>query len=245
MPRARRVPLPVGIVLSMAFVAVGPVVAEAQVPDYETTRIADGVYQFRWQEHNAFFVVTSAGVVAVDPISREAAAQYANEIKKVAPDAPLLMVVYSHQDADHATGAPTLMSEMGQTVPIIAHRNSVAAIRAAASEDLPAPTVTYQKFMSTTLGGREIEFHYMGANHTDNSTVVYVPDVRVAFAVDFVANDRVGYQDLPDYVFPDFFESIPRLLELDFDTMVFGHGQREIESPSTGRSATTTSSGRR
>ncbi len=35
---------------------------------YETTRIAEGVYQFRWQAHNGFFVVTPAGVLAVDPI---------------------------------------------------------------------------------------------------------------------------------------------------------------------------------
>ncbi len=202
----------------------GPSVAEAQTPDYETTRIADGVYQYRWQGHNGFFVVTPAGVVAVDPISPEAAAQYAKEIKKVAPGAPLVVVIYSHEDADHATGAPTLMSEMGQTVPIIAHRNAVAAITVGGSADLPVPLVTYQEFMSIDLGGRDIELHYVGANHKDNSTVVFVPDVRVAFAVDFVSNDRPGYQDMGTWIFPDFFESVTSLLEIDFETMVFGHG---------------------
>ena len=71
--------------------------------------------------------------------------------------------------------------------------------------------------MSFTLGGRVIELHYLGANHTDNSTVVYVPDVKVAFAVDFVSNDRVGFQDLPGWRFPDVFASLPRLLDLDFE----------------------------
>ena len=198
--------------------------AGAQTADFETTRIADGVFQYRWQGHNGFFVVTPAGVVAVDPISPAAARQYAREIKKVAPDAALVAVIYSHQDADHATGAPTLMSEMGQTVPIIAHRNSVPALTMATSVDLPVPTVTYQEYLSLDLGGRRIELHYVGANHTDNSTVVYVPDVRVAFAVDFVSNDRVGYQQLPGWIFPDFFVSVSRLLEINFDTIVFGHG---------------------
>ena len=204
--------------------ALGPLEVDAQGPDYETTHVADGVYQYRWQGHNGFFVVTPVGVVAVDPISPEAATQYAKEIKKVAPDAPLVAVIYSHQDADHATGAPALMSEMGQTVPIIAHRNSVAAIQAGGNAVLPAPTVTYQEFMSITLGGRDIELHYVGANHTDNSTVVFVPDVAVAFAADFVSHDRVGYQDMRTWIFPDFFESVARLLEIDFETMVFGHG---------------------
>ena len=81
--------------------------------DFETTRVAEGVYQFRWQAHNGFFVVTPTGVLAVDPISMEAAAQYAEEIKRVAPNAPLRAIVYSHEDADHATGAPALMSAMG------------------------------------------------------------------------------------------------------------------------------------
>ena len=224
MLQARRIPLLVAVLLSTAVVVLGPVMAEAQTSNYETTRIADGVFQFRWQAHNGFFVVTPAGVVAVDPISPEAAMQYAREIRKVAPDAPLLAIIYSHQDADHATGAPALMSEMGQSVPILAHRNSVAAIAAAGSADLPVPTVTYQEFMSMNQGGRDIELHYVGANHTDNSTVVYVPDVKVAFAVDFVSHDRVGYQGLPGWQFPDFFESMPRLLEIDFETMVFGHG---------------------
>ncbi len=210
--------------LAVGALAVGARAVEAQTPDYETTRVADGVYQYRWQGHNGFFIVTPAGVVAVDPISPEAATQYAREIEKVAPGAPLVAIVYSHKDADHATGAPALMGEMGQTVPILAHRNAAAPIAAAGSPDLPVPTVTYQEFMSFNLGGRDIELHYVGANHTDNSTVVFVPDVQVAFAVDFVSHDRVGYQDMGSWVFPDFFESLTGLLEIDFETMVFGHG---------------------
>ena len=213
----------VWILMTVALCLSGGQTLDAQA-GYETTRIAEGVYQFRWQAHNAFFVVTPTGVLAVDPISMEAAAQYAEEIKKVAPSAPLRVIVYSHEDADHATGAPALMSAMGVSVPIIAQRNAVPNLARAASPDLPVPTLTYQEFMSLTLGGRVIELHYLGANHSDNSTVVYVPDVNVAFAVDFVSNDRVGFQELPGWRFPDVFASVPRLLDLDFEVIVFGHG---------------------
>ena len=204
------------ILMAVALGSSGGHALDAQA-NYETTRIAEGVYQFRWQAHNGFFVVTPAGVLAVDPISMEAAAQYAEEIKRVAPNAPLRAIVYSHEDADHATGAPALMSAMGVSVPIIAQRNAVPALTRGASPDLPVPTITYQEFMSLTIGGRVIELHYLGPNHSDNSTVVYVPDVKVAFAVDFVSNDRVGFQDLPGWRFPDVFESVARLLDLDFE----------------------------
>ena len=213
----------VWILMTVALCLSGGRTLDAQA-GYETTRIAEGVYQFLWQAHNGFFVVTSEGVLAVDPISMEAAAQYAEEIRRVAPNAPLLAIVYSHEDADHATGAPALMSAMGVSVPIIAQRNAAPNLARAASRDLPVPTVTYQEFMSLTMGGRVIELHYLGANHSDNSTVVYVPDVNVAFAVDFVSNDRVGFQGLPGWRFPDGFASLPRLLDLDFEVIVFGHG---------------------
>ena len=52
---------------------------------YETTEIADGVYQFRWIGHNAMFVTTDAGVVAFDPIGVDAARQLAAEIHRTAP----------------------------------------------------------------------------------------------------------------------------------------------------------------
>ena len=196
-----------------------PVIAQ----DFETTRIADGVYQFRYQGHNGFLVVTDDGVVAVDPISTQAASHFADEIKRVAPGARLRAVVYSHDHADHATGARVLMDAFGARVPVIAQDNAAAKL-ADAGPDLPAPDVTFTDQMTLHFGGRAIELHYLGKSHSDNMLVVLVPDVRVAFAVDFVSNDRMGYQDLPDYHFPDFYWALERLMTLEFDTIVFGHG---------------------
>lgn len=193
--------------------------------DFETTEIADGVYQFRWVGHNGFFVVTPAGVVAFDPISVDAARTYAAEIRRVAPGTSLAAIVYSHSDADHATGAGTLVSAMGQeSVPIIAHEAAAAPIRERGSPDQPLPTVTFAERLSFEVGGRAIELHYLGPSHTDNLVVGYVPDVRVAFAVDFVSNDRVGFRDLPGWHFPEFFDALSGILSIPFDTIVFGHG---------------------
>ena len=204
---------------------VAPMALPAQAPQFETTRMAEGVYQFRWQSHNGFFVVTPQGVVAFDPISAQAAAQYAAEIKRVAPNQPLLAVVYSHDHADHATGANGLRRAMGnERAPIIAHELAYAKVKAAGSADLPPPEVAFRDTLMLRYGGRAIELHYLGKNHSDNMLVAYLPAERIAFAVDFVSNDRVGYRDLPDYHFPDFFTSLERLQQLDYQTIVFGHG---------------------
>jgi glyoxylase-like metal-dependent hydrolase (beta-lactamase superfamily II) len=212
------------IVASLALVLATASSGAQQAP-YETTRIAEGVYRFRWQGHNTLFVVTPRGVVAFDPISTTAAATYAAEIKRVAPGVPLAAVVYSHSDADHATGAPALITGMGEpNVPIIAHEAAVAPIRRVASPDLPIPTMTFAERLSLNHLGRRVELHYLGRSHTDNMLVGFVPDAGVVFAVDFVSNDRVGFQQLPGYYFPDLFDALTGLLNLPFTTVVFGHG---------------------
>jgi glyoxylase-like metal-dependent hydrolase (beta-lactamase superfamily II) len=210
-----------GLVTVVAALAAAPACAQ----DYESTEIADGVYQFRWIGHNGMFMTTSEGVVAFDPINVDAARAFASEIKRIAPGSPLAAIVYSHADADHATGAGVLMEEMGQAgVPIYAHRNAVAPIRARASADQPEPSITFTDRMSFEIGGRWIELYYLGGSHTDHIAVPYLPDVGVAFAVDFVASDRAGYQDLGSWIFPDFFGAVSGLLDIPFHTIVFGHG---------------------
>ena len=193
--------------------------------NYETTEIADGVYQYRWIGHNAMFVTTNDGVVVFDTIGVDAARQLAAEIQRTAPGSPLIAIVYSHSDADHATGAGALMEAMGQTgVPIIAHELAVAPIEARGSADQPAPTVTFADTLRFQLGGRWIELHYLGPSHTDNIAVPFIPDAGVAFAVDFASNDRAGFRDLATWYFPEFFDALAGLLGIPFETIVFGHG---------------------
>ena len=196
----------------------------AQQPKFETTTIADGVYQFRWQTHNAFFVVTDAGVVAVDPISLEAAAAYAAEIKRVAPGKPLRAIVYSHHHADHATGAAVLRRALGGTAPIIAHANAQPRIVAQPDTALPPPDVTFADRLTLHDRDRPVELRFLGRTHSDNMIVAYLPRQQIVFAVDFVSNDRVGYRDLPDSFFPDVFDTLRRLQEIDYQRVVFGHG---------------------
>ena len=96
----------------LAAVALG-VVAHAQQPAppaFATTKVddTDGVYVFRNGNHQAMFVVTSAGVIATDPVGygRPTGGQtYLDEIKK-ATNQPVTYLIYSHQqDASAAVKA--------------------------------------------------------------------------------------------------------------------------------------------
>jgi glyoxylase-like metal-dependent hydrolase (beta-lactamase superfamily II) len=213
------------LLVTASVAALLTVTTEAGAQDFETTEVADGVYQFRWIGHNAMIVVADGQVVVFDPISVEASEAMAGEIRRVAQGASLSAVVYSHSDADHSTGAAALASAMGaEGVPIIAQEGAVAPIRERGSADQPVPNVTFAERLAFEIGGRDIELHYLGRSHTDNIAVAFVPDVGVAFAVDFIANDRAGYQDLPGWHFPEFFDAVAGMLGIPFETVIFGHG---------------------
>ena len=82
--------------------------APAQQPMFATTKVdgTDNVYIFRYQNHQAMFVVTPAGVIVTDPISYgrpQAAKTYLDEIRKITK-APIKYLIYSHHHYDHIAG---------------------------------------------------------------------------------------------------------------------------------------------
>ncbi|MDP2576243.1 MAG: MBL fold metallo-hydrolase [Gemmatimonadota bacterium] len=193
--------------------------AAAQQPEYETTRIADGVYMFRYQVHNSMFVLTDEGVVVFDPINPEAARIYREEIRQITSD-PIRAIVYSHHHGDHVSGAAALATN----VPIISQALAREQLAAEPNPDIALPNRTFTDEMTLYMGSKTIHLVYLGPNHSNNSVVAHLPDQGIVFAVDFVSNDRVGYRDLPGYYFPALWESLERLQELDYQTAVFGHG---------------------
>src|ERR1700681_3270752 len=100
-----------------------PAFAQAPAPPpFSTTKVegTDGVYIFRYQGHQAMFVVTPDGVIATDPIGerRPAAAALIAEIRKITKP-PIQYVVYSHSHFDHTAGGKPL-KDGGAT--FVAHR---------------------------------------------------------------------------------------------------------------------------
>src|SRR5687767_12538755 len=83
--------------------------APAQKPMFETIKVegTDNVYVFRYANAQSMFIITSAGVIATDPISYarpEASTVYVEEIRKLTRQ-PIKYLVYSHHHFDHITGA--------------------------------------------------------------------------------------------------------------------------------------------
>lgn len=194
--------------------------AQQPRPDDEITRLTDDVYLFRHKFHQSIFVITPKGVIATDPISADAAAWLKAEIAKLT-DQPVRYVIYSHHHNDHITGG----SVFADTARFVGHAAGRRYILQAADPLTPVPEVTFSDRMFIDLGGKHVELIYTGRNHSDNSVVVLLPQDRLLFAVDFIPVETVAYRALPDGYPDEWIDSLKRVEQLDFDTLVPGHGK--------------------
>ena len=194
--------------------------AQPSRPADEISKLAEDVYLFRHQSHQAIFIVTSEGVIVTDPISLDAATWLKMEIAKIT-DQPVRYVIYSHHHNDHITGG----SVFADQALFVSHQAAQPKILAAADPHTPVPTLTFTDRMSIDLGGKRVELIYTGKNHSDNSLVVLLPQNKLLFAVDFIPVETVAYRALPDGYPDDWIDSLKQVERLDFDTLVPGHGK--------------------
>ena len=89
-------------------------------------------------------------------------------------------------------------------------------------EQVP-PDIYYTDRASITLGGKTVELHYVGRNHTDDMTVVLFPAERTIYTVDFLTPKRPPRADLGGGSFPDWVDSLRKVEQLDFDIISPGH----------------------
>ena len=73
------------------------------------------------------------------------------------------------------------------------------------------------------LGGKTVELHYTGRNHTDDMTVILFPEERVVYTVDFLTPKRLPRTQLHGGFITDWVKSLRQVEELDFDVISPGH----------------------
>ena len=192
----------------------------------ELVRFAPDVYGFRWANHVALFVVTSAGVILVDPIGQvnpRTPALIKEAIRAVTPE-PVRYVVYSHSAFDHSTGGAVF----ADTARFVGHRNAVEPIRAAKDPTTPVPDITFDTRTTLELGGRRLDLYAADLSPTDDYIVVHDPASRVAMFVDLVQPRNVPFRTLLGH--PDRIDQRFRWIEdhLEFDIIVSGHAAPQM-----------------
>ena len=199
--------------------------APATPPMFATTKVdgTDNVYIFRYQNHQAMFIVTPAGVIATDPISYgrpQAAQTYIDEIRKITK-APIRYLIYSHHHDDHIAGG-NLFKKEGAIV--VAHRRAYERLFQRRNADVTLPDQIVDGQRSIVLGGTRLDLVYTGRNHSDSSLVMFLPKEKVIFAVDFNSLGAVPSRRGVGDSYPEEWQaSLKKTLALGWDKMIPGH----------------------
>lgn len=194
------------------------------------SKLKDNVYFARaGSDNNApnmSFIVGRTGVVLVDnknSVNLEKAVLA--EIAKITPN-PVIADIILH--SEHESG----LAALPPGVEIIAHESVKRRMAASTERDKvpPAyfPTKTVGNDETITLDGIRIRLVHFAPSVTDNDTVAYLPDQKVAFAstvlvMNFPLASTVIHRDLGGSV-RGWIENAKGLLALDADTYVTDHG---------------------
>ena len=208
--------------------------------------ITDGVW-FRMgeREHghcNNVVIDIGEGLLVVDANFPSGARALMADIRQVTTK-PVSYVFDTHHHGDHAyanavwtrAGATTLAhigvaEEMKRYEPArwqqaARNREDVAAV---GEDTVQPPQKTFSQVPHVLEGaGRRVEFHHFGWAHTRGDGMVYLPDDKILCTGDAIVNGPFNYTG--DGNTGNWPNVVGQALELDFETILPGHG------PSGGR----------
>jgi cyclase len=188
-----------------------------------TVKLKDDLYVI----HNDFVpgnttaLVTNEGVLLVDDKFEVDFANIVAEVKKIT-NQPIKYVINTHHHADHS-GSNAKMQQLN--VQVVA---SEQARENMVDGKLPGlPTMVFEHHAHIYLGGKNVELYHFGRAHTNGDVVVLFPAQRTLAAGDmFTFGDATP--ELIDYAgggsAKEWTSTLDAALQLDFDTVVPGHG---------------------
>ena len=99
--------------------------------------------------------------------------------------------------------------------------NSLAYLEQVKETKVTPPNVTLDRKMTLFRGGREIQILFFGRGHTDTDVVVFQPKERIICTGDLMES-VISY--MGDAYVDEWPATLDRLMTLDFDTVMPGHG---------------------
>src|SRR5690348_15579237 len=193
-------------------------------PPFATTKVdgTDNVYVFRYGNHQSMFVVTSAGVIATDPIGYgrpQAVVTYVDEIKKVT-NQPIKYLIYSHHHFDHIAGGKPFKAA---GAIVIAHKRAKERLAALKDPHTVLPDETFDRTRTLKLGATTLELTYVGLNHSDSTIVMRLPKEKILFAVDFISVGSFPGRGMLDSYPVEWEDSLKKVMAMDWNTLIPGH----------------------
>jgi glyoxylase-like metal-dependent hydrolase (beta-lactamase superfamily II) len=167
---------------------------------------------------NVAVMPTSEGVLVVDDKFAQDAPDIVARVKTVS-DKPIRYVLNTHHHGDHTGGNEAMLNAGAE---LIMTRNARANMVEGKQPGLPRLTFTDEQ--AVYLGGKEVRAKYVGRGHTNGDAVIYFPGERVLHTGDLFVTGTPFCDTANGGSIRDWEGTIEKALQLDFDTVIPGHG---------------------
>jgi glyoxylase-like metal-dependent hydrolase (beta-lactamase superfamily II) len=208
-------------------VALALVYGYRRATELEVEEVTKDVHVITGFGGNVGVLATDRGAVVVDTMTFRAQGARILAIAEQVGNGPVQALVNTHYHMDHTHGNPAFPSGM----PIVASDKTLAYLKVVdgdywkgdAAGTLPNQTVRNEHELQ--VGGKTVRLIHPGRGHTDGDLVVLFVEDRVLHTGDLFFNGRYPNIDLEaGGSVSEWVATIDRMLELDFDKVIPGHG---------------------
>lgn len=201
-----------------------PDFTSASCPDTPRTltKIKDNLYRHTngsgLAVHSGLVLITSEGALVIDPAMTCTSEWLKNEIA-IRFGVKVKYVVYTHGHADHISGGQVFKAD-GAT--IVANQRALEPI---VGEKLATaiPNKVFDREMNITLGGETVNLYHIAPSHSDSMTMVLFPKQRALQCTDVCESMTPPYNDLLDFYYTGWIETLDWVLKQDVDVIDVGH----------------------
>lgn len=181
-------------------------------------KVTDSLYVIVGSGGNVAVMPTPEGVIVVDDKFAQDAPQIMEKIKSVS-DQPVRYVINTHHHGDHTGGNAAMLAAKAE---ILIQKNARANM--VAGEQPGIPHISFTDETDVNLGGKQVIARYMGRGHTNGDAVVYFPSERVLHTGDLFVTGTLFCDSKNGGSIKEWDKTIEKILQLDFDTVIPGHG---------------------
>lgn len=162
--------------------------------------------------------VTPQGLILVDSKFYDQVDNILELIRTISP-LPIMYLLNTHHHPDHAQGNGIFQSA---GMNIVGHKNTRANFLAISQPG--EPNIVFEREASVFLGGVEVRLLHVGRGHTNGDSIIYFPDLRTVHAGDLIIDGMPFIDYTAGGSAKEWIQTIDALLQIDFDTLIPGHG---------------------
>jgi cyclase len=214
-------------VVAVLGIAVALIWGYRRATELDVAPVTEDVHMIYGLGGNVGVLHTDRGAVVVDTMTFRAQGAHILQLAEKLGGGPVQAVVNTHYHSDHTHGNPAFPSgtRVISTERTLGYLKQVDAAYWQGEAAGTLPNQTFRNEQEITVGDKTVRLVHPGRGHTDGDLVVLFVEDKVLHTGDLFFNGRYPNIDLEaGGSVREWVATIDRVLELDFDRVIPGHG---------------------